>query len=514
MTRIAPVNLASGRKVFWFDAGEIEIEETDQVVVETVHGQELAKMAGGVFEPTPEQMENFKNELKPVLRVATDDDLYTYSENEQLQDEALCEFRKIIDEQKKDMRAVSVDFSLDRSKAVFCYEAEGRVDFRSMVKTLAKTFHARIEMRQITARERARSAGGFGACGQELCCARLGCGFSHVSIRMAKEQGMSLNQQKISGCCGRLMCCLKYEFESYKDFNKCAPKMNAQVETPEGVARVSGLDMIHDSVILRIDPPEESENKQKGDTREIKRPKIVHVPLSSFDEPEEGRRPNRVGSDAWQEATKPPEIKLESSGYFGDSTKKLTKDSALGDGQAHRANTANRKNATGSVSMVEGASDGEDAKSKNKRRRRRRRRGGAKDRAEANARTENKAQRQSKAGKENAKATSKGARGSSNTGRVRRRRSVTVSSSGTKVEKAAEGNINNKQQTAKKGEDGHAAGKQSHDRQAADKQNQNKQNDNKQDTGTQTVQQHSVRPGQRSSSLREKNNSNSDGAQG
>ncbi len=464
MTRIAPVSLSPGQKVFWFDAGDLDIQETDQVVVETVHGKELGQMTDEVFEPTPEQMENFKNELKPVLRVATETDLRTHAENKEYAREALEGFKEIIEEEKKDMRAISVDFSLDRTKAVFCYEAEQRVDFREMVRTLARKFHTRVEMRQINARDRARGVGGFGACGQELCCARFGKPASHVTVRMAKEQGLSLNQQKISGCCGRLMCCLKYEFEEYKAFNKRAPKMNAKIKTPDGVARVCNLDMIHESVSLRVEPP--AEDSAKGDSHETKRTKVVAVPLDAFDEPEgDAKRPNSVGLQAWEDAQKPPESDFKLSSYFDDSTKKFTHDSALGDAQAHRANTANRKNATGSVSMVEGSGGRAGGRGS-------RGAGGARGRGAGGARAGSSGSargggsRGSRFGggsrggfdagsrgaktKRDKRRTRSGAGGTGAqgtgpaTGRVRRRRSVTVGADGSKITNDARSNAGSK----------------------------------------------------------------------
>ena len=151
-----------------------------------------------------------------------------------------------------DMHPVSVEYQFEGDKAIFYFEAEERVDFRELVRKLAAHFRVRIDMRQIGVRDEARMVGGLGHCGQELCCKRLGGEFCPVSIRMAKEQDLSLNPQKISGVCGRLMCCLRYEFDAYKDFKSRAPKQNATVETPDGPAKVVDLDVPREIVSLKI----------------------------------------------------------------------------------------------------------------------------------------------------------------------------------------------------------------------------------------------------------------------
>ena len=285
MVRIAPVNLPYNPKTLWFDAGELEISAGDDVVVETARGTEFGHVSDNAFEATPEQVKKLKSPLKPVVRVADDEDRARAAELEEKAAEALPVFKELAAKASEEMRPVSVEYLFDGDKAVFYFESENRVDFRELVRTLSSRLHVRVDMRQIGVRDEARMVGGLGHCGQELCCKRLGGEFCPVSIRMAKEQDLSLNPQKISGVCGRLMCCLRYEYDAYKDFKSRAPKKNAQVETPDGPAKVVDLDVPREVVSLRVE----------GE-------KPVRVPLADFEPAEEGARPKCVGCDAWERA--------------------------------------------------------------------------------------------------------------------------------------------------------------------------------------------------------------------
>lgn len=285
MVRIAPVNLPYNPKTLWFDAGELELHAGCDVVVQTARGTEFGHMPEPAFEATSDQVKKLKTPLKPVLRVADDQDRAKQAELEARAAEALPVFKELAAKASEEMRPVSVEYLFDGDKAVFYFESENRVDFRELVRTLSSRLHVRVDMRQIGVRDEARMVGGLGHCGQELCCKRLGGEFCPVSIRMAKEQDLSLNPQKISGVCGRLMCCLRYEYDAYKDFKSRAPKKNAQVETPDGTAKVVDLDVPREVVSLRIE----------GE-------KPVRVPLSDFDAPEEGARPKCVGCEAWERA--------------------------------------------------------------------------------------------------------------------------------------------------------------------------------------------------------------------
>lgn len=332
MTRIAPVNLAFNPKTLWFDARDLELDPKDFVVVLTARGLELGHMAGPVFEATEDDLEKLKSALKPVKRVATEEDIAQGEEMERLSKDALVVFKEMVAESDVEMRPISVEYLLEGDKAVFYFEAEDRVDFRDLVRSLAARFHVRVDMRQIGVRDEARMVGGYGHCGQQLCCARMGGEFCPVSIRMAKEQDLSLNPQKISGVCGRLMCCLRYEFDAYKDFKSRAPKQNAMIDTPAGPAKVVGLDVPREIVTLR------TEEDRKN----------VQVPLCDMVEPEEGQRPNAVGEEAWERATAPQASEVMSATYL---TSQLTGTDQLGSAQAVRRNNANVKNATGSTPM-------------------------------------------------------------------------------------------------------------------------------------------------------------------
>ena len=285
MARVAPINLAYNPRTLWFHPGDFEIKKGDHVVVETARGAEFGTAASDIIEVTQKEIKSLKSPLKPVVRLATDEDVAHAAEMERRSREALPAFKKLVAESGVDMHPVSVEFLLDGDKAVFYFEAEERVDFRDLVRKLAAHFHVRVDMRQIGVRDETRIVGGLGHCGQELCCKRMGGDFNPVSIRMAKEQDLSLNPQKISGLCGRLMCCLRYEYDAYKDFKSRAPKANATVQTPAGPAKVVDLDVPREIVSLKV-----------GDE------KPVRVPLSSFDAPVEGGRPTSVSADAWDEA--------------------------------------------------------------------------------------------------------------------------------------------------------------------------------------------------------------------
>lgn len=299
MVRIAPVNLYYNPKTLWFDAGDLDVRTGDGVVVSTARGIEFGRASGDVFEADEAQVKKLKSPLKPVKRIASPEDEAQAAAMERKSAEALPVFKEMAAEASADMHPVSVEYLFDGDKAIFYFEAEERVDFRELVRKLASYFHVRIDMRQIGVRDEARMVGGLGHCGQELCCKRLGGEFCPVSIRMAKEQDLSLNPQKISGVCGRLMCCLRYEFDAYKDFKSRAPKQNSQVETPIGTAKVIDLDVPREVVTLKVD----------GE-------KPVKVPLADFDPPEEGvQRPKVVGSQAWESATAQAAI-----GVAGEST--------------------------------------------------------------------------------------------------------------------------------------------------------------------------------------------------
>ncbi|MEY8459893.1 regulatory iron-sulfur-containing complex subunit RicT [Eggerthellaceae bacterium 24-137] len=350
MVRVAPINLTFNPKTLWFDPGDLDIEKDMPVVVRTARGTEFGIAASEVIEVPEEQVRALKSALRPVERIATEEDVERAREMEEKSREALPVFKEMAREAHEDMHPVSVEFLLDGDKAVFYFEAEERIDFRELVRKLASRFHVRIDMRQIGVRDEARMVGGIGHCGQELCCKRLGGEFCPVSIRMAKEQGLSLNPQKISGLCGRLMCCLRYEFDAYKDFKGRAPKLNGTVTTPAGPAKVIDHDVPQEIITLKVE----------GE-------KPVKVPLSAFDPaPEGSNRPNTVGEEAWEEAT------TEHSGGLGESlifsTSQFTGSDKLAEGAKvrHTGGGSSRKSSASGGSSSRGRG-GQDGRSRSKR---------------------------------------------------------------------------------------------------------------------------------------------------
>lgn len=283
MVRVTPIKLQAGTKVLWFDPAEHNVCAGDHVIVSTERGSEFGVATADIMEVSDELVAQLKSPLKPVLRIADEDDIERARELQQKGEEALSTFKELAAETSDQMRPVMVEFLFDGDKAVFYFESEERIDFRDLVRTLAGVFHVRVDMRQIGVRDGARMIGGIGHCGQELCCARMGSEFSPVSIRMAKEQNLSLNPQKISGSCGRLMCCLRYEYEAYKEVNARAPKNGAKIEIPEGFAKVIEINVPLERITLQLEDG-----------------KTFKVPLSEMEVVGEGKRPNRISEEVFE----------------------------------------------------------------------------------------------------------------------------------------------------------------------------------------------------------------------
>ena len=283
MPNVAAVRLTYNPKVLWFDPNGVEFRAGDALIVRTERGLEYGIADEDLKEVDKKAIENLKCALKPVERKATVEDQLAWKEMQAKAEEALPVFKQMVAEQKLDMHPVTVEFLFDGDKAVFYFEAEDRVDFRELVRVLAARFHVRIDMRQIGVRDEARIVGGLGHCGQELCCKRLGGEFNPVSIRMAKDQDLSLNPQKISGVCGRLMCCLRYEADTYKEFKTRCPKMNSMVSTPEGDAKV-----------IEVNVPRETVTIMAGDKR-------VKIPVSEMDIDKKTGKPGIVPRDVYEE---------------------------------------------------------------------------------------------------------------------------------------------------------------------------------------------------------------------
>ena len=250
MPVVVPVKFAFASRDLWFDPQGLDIVEADYAICSTERGCEIGLVTADPFE-VPEA--ELSAPLKPVLRIATDDDLDYADELAQRGDDAMEDFRRLVKQNGLDMKPVGVEYLFGGEKIVFYFAAEDRVDFRQLVKDLSACFHTRIDMRQIGVRDETRLVGGFAHCGQELCCTRFGGQFEPVSIRMAKEQDLPLNSAKISGVCGRLMCCLRYEFEAYKDFKSRAPKKKTLIDTPLGKAKIQEYNTPREQLVLRLE---------------------------------------------------------------------------------------------------------------------------------------------------------------------------------------------------------------------------------------------------------------------
>ena len=250
MIEIISVRFKNGGKQYYFNPNGLKFEEGDGVIVETSRGCEYAQCVQG--NTMIDEME-LMAPLRPVVRMATEEDKLTVAKNLEKQVKAFAICEEKIAEHQLDMKLVEVEYSFEGNKIIFFFTSEGRVDFRSLVKDLASALHARIELRQIGVRDEAKMLGGLGICGRPFCCSQFLNEFQPVSIKMAKTQNLSLNPTKISGTCGRLMCCLKYEQDAYEDLVKRAPKAESFVETPDGAGTVTSVNLLRETVQVRLD---------------------------------------------------------------------------------------------------------------------------------------------------------------------------------------------------------------------------------------------------------------------
>ncbi len=250
MYRVVGVRFKKAGKVYYFDPLDFVVEAGQSVIVETARGIEYGEVVIGNKEIAEEDL---VLPLKPVLRIATDEDREVVEENRRKAEEALQVCHAQIINHNLDMKLVDVEYTFDRNKVIFYFTADGRVDFRELVKDLAAVFRTRIELRQIGVRDEAKMLGGMGPCGRPLCCATFLGEFDPVSIRMAKDQNLSLNPAKISGICGRLMCCLKYETDSYEEAKDSLPDIGGYVETVFGIGKVIGLNILEKIVQVELE---------------------------------------------------------------------------------------------------------------------------------------------------------------------------------------------------------------------------------------------------------------------
>lgn len=277
MTKIVGIRFRTAGKIYYFDPVDFELDMAMHVIVETARGIEM----GTVLIP-PKEVDDDKvvSPLKPVIRVATDEDEKTVERNKEKEKEAFAICKEKIIKHGLEMKLVDAEYTFDGNKLLFYFTADGRIDFRQLVKDLASIFKTRIELRQIGVRDETKILGGIGICGRCLCCHTYLSEFAPVSIRMAKEQNLSLNQTKISGVCGRLMCCLKNEQETYEELNRRLPGIGDTVTTPDGIqGNVQSVNVLRQlvKVVVEIGDEKEIQEFPVGELKFRSRKKKVKV---------------------------------------------------------------------------------------------------------------------------------------------------------------------------------------------------------------------------------------------
>ncbi len=279
MAEVVGVRFRDGNKDYYLTCDDTILKIGDLVIAESNHGIECCKVIMANKTITDK---NIVNGLKKIIRKATKDDLKKIEDNKEKEKKAVKVCLEKIDKNKLDMKLIDAEYTFDNSKLIFYFTANGRVDFRELVKDLASVFRTRIELRQIGVRDEAKRLGGLGICGKPLCCSSFMGEFQPVSIKMAKEQGLSLNPTKISGTCGRLMCCLKYESEAYEDLLSKTPKIGALVDTPNGNGVVIDNNLLTGRLTVQI-----SENPDAApvtfNVKEVKLIKDTKIKVSKGD---------------------------------------------------------------------------------------------------------------------------------------------------------------------------------------------------------------------------------------
>ena len=267
MIKVVGVRFKKAGKIYYFDPADMNIQKDTYVVVETARGIEFGECVIGIKEISENDI---VAPLKSVLRIATEEDINKHFKNKDKEKDAFDICLKKIQEHGLTMKLIDVEYTFDNNKVIFYFTADGRVDFRELVKDLATIFKTRIELRQIGVRDEAKMLGGLGPCGRPMCCSTFLGDFASVSIKMAKEQNLSLNPTKISGICGRLMCCLNYEQSTYEDIRKRMPKVGSIVKTSEGTGEVFSNNIVKESVKVKL---------RKGEEEILEEFKIENVEL-------------------------------------------------------------------------------------------------------------------------------------------------------------------------------------------------------------------------------------------
>ena len=290
MAMVVRVRFKRASKLYDFDPNGFELHTGMHVITETAHGVELGECMSGVMELPDERV---FAPLKPIIRVATEQDMAQQRRNEEYEKEAFDIAIERIAEHKLEMKLVDVEYAFDHSKIIFYFTANGRVDFRLLVKNLASIFKTRIELRQIGVRDEAKMLGGIGPCGRPICCRTFLGDFTPVSIKMAKEQNLSLNPTKISGLCDRLMCCLKYEQDQYEATRKRMPRVGREIVTPDGVGTINAINVLEETVRVRV---------QVGDSYELR---VYAIDECQRPNQQEERPPRQERSEKPEKADKP-----------------------------------------------------------------------------------------------------------------------------------------------------------------------------------------------------------------
>lgn len=271
MIKVVGIRFKKAGKVYYFGPNDLNIKKGDYLIVETARGVEFGECVVGIKEISEEEV---IAPLKNVLRIATDKDIEKHKENKSKEVDALAICEKKVQEHKLDMKLIDVEYTFDNNKVIFYFTADGRVDFRELVKDLATIFKTRIELRQIGVRDEAKMLGGLGPCGRPLCCSTFLGDFASVSIKMAKEQNLSLNPTKISGICGRLMCCLNYEQNTYEEIRQKLPKVGSivQILDSKEEGEVTANNVVRESVKVKL---------KRGDEDVIESVNINNIKLIS-----------------------------------------------------------------------------------------------------------------------------------------------------------------------------------------------------------------------------------------
>ncbi|MBU0467814.1 MAG: stage 0 sporulation protein [Candidatus Omnitrophica bacterium] len=268
MSKVVKLQLGEYRPVYFYDLNGVECERGDYVIMEVERGSEFGKVLSKIDRLPERSNESVKGK---VLRKATEGDLKQIENNRMKAKDTLSTCIRKITDRKLDMQIVKAEYTFDSSKIIFSFTADGRIDFRHLVKDLARVFRVRIELKQIGVRDKAKIVSGFGVCGREFCCSSYMNSFHPLSIKMAKEQGLPLNPSRISGSCGRIKCCMAYEFNVYRESAKNLPRINEKIDTPEGkgkiidvniLKRIVYIDVGEGQIIKKVYPQKEGKQKE------------------------------------------------------------------------------------------------------------------------------------------------------------------------------------------------------------------------------------------------------------